>query len=212
MTENSFKQSITPEELEKLPLEAFKGEIVVIESPGIEYYKAIQYLRRQKVLGFDTETRPVFEPHHPHHGVALLQLSGPDKAFLFRVCKMGLRRRIRYLLSDPDIIKVGAASGDDVRCLQRLAPFEGKGFVDLQKIGWEWGIRDKSVKKMSGLILGIRISKTQQLSNWEADKLSPAQQLYAATDAWVCREMYLKLKDTAKKPLKLDEQGNIKER
>ena len=212
MTENSFRQSITPEELDKLPLEAFKGSIVVIDSPGIEYYKALQYLRKQKVLGFDTETRPVFEPHHPHHGVALLQLSGPDKAFLFRVCKMGLRRRLRYILSDPDIVKVGAASGDDVRCLQRLAPFEGKGFVDLQKIGWEWGIRDKSVKKMAGLILGIRISKTQQLSNWEAEKLSPAQQLYAATDAWVCREMYLKLRDTEKKPLKLDEQGNIKER
>ena len=212
MTENSFRQSITPEELDKLPLEAFKGSIVVIDSPGIEYYKALQYLRKQKTLGFDTETRPVFEPHHPHHGVALLQLSGPDKAFLFRVCKMGLRRRLRYILSDPDIVKVGAASGDDVRCLQRLAPFEGKGFVDLQKIGWEWGIRDKSVKKMAGLILGIRISKTQQLSNWEAEKLSPAQQLYAATDAWVCREMYLKLKGTEKKPLKLDEQGNIKER
>lgn len=211
MTENSFKPSITPEELEKLPLEAFKGEIVVIDAPGIEYYKALQYLRRQKVLGFDTETRPVFEPHQPHHGVALLQLSGPDKAFLFRVCKMGLRRRLRYLLSNPGIIKVGAASGDDVRCLQRLAPFEGKGFVDLQKIGWEWGIKDKSVKKMAGLILGIRISKTQQLSNWEAENLSAAQQLYAATDAWVCREMYLKLKDTVKKPLKFDEQGNIKE-
>ncbi|MBR6458062.1 MAG: 3'-5' exonuclease domain-containing protein 2 [Bacteroidales bacterium] len=211
MTENSFKPSITPEELEKLPLEAFKGEIVVIDAPGIEYYKALQYLRRQKVLGFDTETRPVFEPHQPHHGVALLQLSGPDKAFLFRVCKMGLRRRLRYLLSNPGIIKVGAASGDDVRCLQRLAPFEGKGFVDLQKIGWEWGIKDKSVKKMAGLILGIRISKTQQLSNWETENLSAAQQLYAATDAWVCREMYLKLKDTVKKPLKFDEQGNIKE-
>ena len=101
--------------------------------------------------------------------------------------------------------------GEDFSCLENL-PFEGKNFVDLQKIGWEWGIKDKSVKKMAGLILGIRISKTQQLSNWEADKLSPAQQLYAATDAWVCREMYLKLLQTAKNPLKLDEQGNIKER
>lgn len=212
MTENSFKRSITPEELESLPLDAFKGEIFVIDTPGIEYHKAIQYLKKQKILGFDTETRPVFEPHHPHRSVALLQLSGPGKAYLFRINKIGLRRRLRSLLSDPLILKVGAASGDDVRCLQKIEPFEGRGFVDLQKIGWEWGILDKSVKKMSGLILGIRISKTQQLSNWEADKLSPAQQLYAATDAWVCREMYLKLMDTEKNPLQFDEQGNIKER
>ena len=212
MTENSFNPAITPEELEKLPLKAFEGQIVVVDTPGLEFYKATQYLKKQKIIGFDTETRPVFEPHHPHRGVALLQLSGPDKAFLFRVGKMGLRRRLRYILSDPGILKIGAASGDDVRCLQRLAPFEGKGFVDLQKIVWEWGIGDKSVKKMAGHILGIRISKTQQLSNWEADKLSPAQQLYAATDAWVCREMYLKLLDTKKKPLKIDEQGRTKER
>jgi len=212
MTDNSFKPTITPEELEQLPLKAFEGQIVVIDSPGLEFYRATQYLRKQKVLGFDTETRPVFEPHHPHRGVALLQLSGPDKAYLFRVGKMGLRRRLRYILSDPDILKIGAASLDDVRSLQRLAPFEGKGFVDLQKIVWEWGISDKSVKKMAAHILGIRISKTQQLSNWEADKLSPAQQLYAATDAWVCREMYLKLQDTVKNPLKTDEQGHPKER
>ena len=106
MTDNSFIPSITPEELEKLPLEAFKGDIIVVEAPGIEYYKAIQYLRKQKILGFDTETRPVFEPHHPHRGVALLQLSGPDKAYLFRVCKMGLRRRLRYILSDPGAYNV----------------------------------------------------------------------------------------------------------
>ena len=83
--------------------------------------------------------------------------------------------------------------------------------MDLQKIVWEWGIKDKSVKKMSAIILGKRISKSQQLSNWEADSLTAAQQMYAATDAWVCREMYLELLDNPKNPLQFDEQGNIKE-
>lgn len=206
-----FQRTISPEELDKLEPGAFPGNIIVIDKPGMAYNRAIVYLHSQKVLGFDTETRPVFSPHQPHRGIALLQLSGPDRAYLFRVNVLGLRRRLRAILSNPDIIKVGAASHDDVRGLQKLAYFEEKGFIDLQKIGSEWGILDKSVKKMCGIILGMRISKSQQLSNWEAQYLTPGQQLYAATDAWVCREMYLKLLDSPKNPIQYDEQGNIKE-
>ena len=163
------------------------------------------YLRCQKVLGFDTESRPVFSPGQRSNGVALLQLSGPRKAFLFRVQTLGMRRSLCGLLSNPKIVKVGAASTDDVRGLQRLHGFKAAGFVDLQKIAYEWGIRDKSVKKMAANILGVRISKSQQLSNWEAEQLSAAQQMYAATDAWVCREMYLKLLQSEKHPLTPEE-------
>ncbi len=205
MNKEFFEQNIAPEKLENLPLGAFEGKIEVIDGPGLEYSRAISYLRKQTILGFDTETRPVFEPHKPLRNVALLQLSGPDRAYLFRTCKMGLRKRLRGILSDDKIIKVGAASLDDVRGLKRLAKFEDKGFVDLQKIIWHWGIKDKSVKKMAGIILGIKISKAQQLSNWEADRLSESQQVYAATDAWVCREMYLKLLDSPQNPLPEDE-------
>ncbi|MBQ1936965.1 MAG: hypothetical protein II355_04295, partial [Bacteroidales bacterium] len=95
----------------------------------------------------------------------------------------------------------GAAVADDVRGLKSYRTFEDGGFVDLQKIGYLWGIRDKSVKKMAAIILEGRVSKSQQLSNWEADTLSEGQQLYAATDAWVCREMYLRLLDSPKRPL-----------
>ena len=175
-----FKISILPEEIEKLPSGAFPGEIHIIEKPGLEYAKAIAYLMSQKVIGFDTETRPVFAANMPHHDVALLQLSGPDKAYLFRVNKLGMRKLMCSVLSNPDII-------------------------DLQKIASEWGVRDKSVKKMSAIILGCRISKTQQLSNWEAEDLSRSQQLYAATDAWICREMYLKLLSSEKHPLSPEE-------
>jgi ribonuclease D len=112
-----------------------------------------------------------------------------------------MHRRLCKLLADENIIKVGAAIHDDIRGLQKLRDFTPGGFVDLQKIVWEWGIRDKSVKKMSAIILGFRISKTQQLSNWEAERLSEQQCRYAATDAWVCREMYLTLQKTEKNPL-----------
>jgi ribonuclease D len=196
-----FIESITPQELEKLEFASFPGRIIVIDTVGAEFNRAIAYLRSQKVIGFDTETRPTFSPAKPRYSVSLLQLSGPDKAFLFRLNKMGLHRRLCNLLASEKVIKVGAAIHDDIRGLQKLREFIPASFVDLQKIVWEWGIRDKSVKKMAAIILGIRISKTQQLSNWEAETLSESQCKYAATDAWVCREMYKKLLVSEKNPL-----------
>jgi ribonuclease D len=196
-----FKESITPQEIEKLEYASFPGKIYVIDSVGAEFNRAIAYLRSQKVIGFDTETRPTFTPGQQRYGVALLQLSGPDKAFLFRVNKLGMHRRLCNLLSSEKILKVGAAIHDDIKGLQKLQNYVPRGFEDLQKMVWEWGIRDKSVKKMAAIIMGIRISKTQQLSNWEAETLSDSQCLYAATDAWVCREMYIRLMREDKNPL-----------
>ena len=188
-----------------MPLGAFPGKICVIDKIGIEFVKAIAYLRTQKVIGFDTETRPVFSPGQRHNHVALLQLSGGGQAYLFRVDRLGMRKLICSILSNPRIVKVGAAVHDDVRGLQYYQHFDAKAFVDLQKIAYEWGIRDKSVKKLAANILGVRISKSQQLSNWEAEQLTAPQQMYAATDAWICREMYLKLLKCEKHPLTPEE-------
>ncbi len=196
-----FASSITPEEIAALQLASFPGEIVVIDAEGEAFDKAVAYLKKQKVLGFDTETRPTFTPEQHSNGTALLQLSGSGKAFLFRLKKCGLPRSLASILANPAIVKVGAATLDDVRGLQKITKFAPKGFVDLQNIVGEYGIRDKSVKKMTAIILGVKISKAQQLSNWEAEKLSESQQKYAATDAWVCREMYLKLMASEKNPL-----------
>ena len=196
-----YIESISREELEKLEYVSFPGKIQVIDSVGAEFNRAIAYLRSQKIIGFDTETRPCFGPNQPRYGVSLLQLSGPGKAYLFRLKSMGMHRRLCNLLSDRRIIKVGAAIHDDIRGLQKLNDFRADGFVDLQKIVADYGIRDKSVKKMTAIILGFRISKTQQLSNWEAEELSESQCKYAATDAWVCREMYIKLMNSEKNPL-----------
>ena len=200
-----FKISVAPEDIDKLPLGTFPGEIKVIDKPGLDYERAIFYLRRQTILGFDTESRPVFSPGQRNNGVALLQLSGPKRAYLFRLQTLGMRRSLCSLLSSESIIKVGAACLDDVRGLQRLHGFKAAGFIDLQKIAWEWGIRDKSVKKLAANILECRISKAQQLSNWEAENLTEAQCRYAATDAWVCREMYIRLLGSEKHPLTPEE-------
>ena len=196
-----FQISISPDQISALELASFPGEIVVVDEDGPLMKRAVSYLKRQKVIGFDTETRPTFSPDQHSTGTALLQLSGSGKAYLFRLKKCGLPRPLASILANPAILKVGAATLDDVRGLQKITKFSPKGFVDLQKIVWEYGIRDKSVKKMTAIILGVKISKAQQLSNWEAEHLSESQRRYAATDAWVCREMYLKLTHSPKNPL-----------
>lgn len=202
-----FQVSISPEEIAALELASFPGEIVMVDAEDEVFDQAIRYLKRQKVLGFDTETRPTFSPDQHSSGTALLQLSGSGKAYLFRLKKCGLPRSLASILANPNIVKVGAATLDDVRGLQKITKFSPKGFVDLQNLVWEYGIRDKSVKKMTAIILGVKISKAQQLSNWEAEKLSESQQKYAATDAWVCREMYLKLMASEKNPLTPEQHG-----
>ncbi len=193
-----FKSSITPEELDSVDYISFPGEIYVIEEEGESYDHALSYLRRQKLIGFDTETRPCFSASHPRHEVALLQLSGEREAFLFRTNLLGMKPEMCEILADPNITKVGAAVLDDIRGLQRYTDFKAASFIDLQKIVGDWGIKDKSVKKMSAIVLGLKVSKSQQLSNWEADVLSESQMMYAATDAWVCREIYLRLLATEK--------------
>ena len=193
-----FRETISPDEIGALELASFPGEITVIDSPGADFDKAVRYLKRQSVIGFDTETRPTFSPDQKPFGTALLQLSGSGHAFLFRVHRLGLPRPLAAVLANSRIKKIGAAVTDDIRGLQKIAGFQPAGFVDLQKIVGDYGIKDKGVKKMTAIILGFKISKAQQLSNWEAESLSPSQQKYAATDAWVCREMYKKLIESEK--------------
>lgn len=191
-----FAESISVEEIEQLELATFDGPIIVVDKINEDYAEAVDYLSAQSVLGFDTETKPCFQPHQPRNQMALLQLSGPDKAYLFRLHSVGLPKPVASILANPNIVKVGAAVKDDIRGLQKYLKFTAKNFVDLQIIGQDYGIKDKSVKKMAAIIMGVKVSKAQQLSNWEAPVLSGPQLKYAAIDAWICREMYLKLKSS----------------
>ena len=188
-----YSPTITPEEIESYGLAVFPGKIKVISTIGRDYKKAIEYLNEQRLLGFDTETKPVFQPHAPRHGTALLQLSSESDAFLFRLNHIGLPQELADILANPYISKIGAAVADDIRGLQKHLYFEAGRFMDLQQFGSKFGIEDKSVRKMAAIILKLKVSKTQQCSNWEAERLSPAQQQYAATDAWICLRMYKEL-------------------
>ena len=176
-----------------MPLAEFHGEITVVEREDQVFRNAIKTLREAKVIGFDTETKPCFVARAPKNHIALLQLSTGENAYVFRLQQLGMPQELVSILTDPSIIKVGAAVRDDIHGLNWYSRLEAGGFADLQTIAEKFGIEEKSVRKMSAIILGIRVSKSQQLSNWESSKLSDAQLKYAAIDAWVCREMYIKL-------------------
>lgn len=187
----SLRESINAEELAELPLQQFDGEIVLVETPKMARVAAA-YLSGRKIVGFDTETKPSFRKGD-NHQVALLQLSTNNRAFLIRVNMTGLPPEIKRLLSDPNLLKAGAAIRDDVKGLQKISRFTPGGFVELQEMARSLGIRDFSLKKLCAILLGFRISKSQQLSNWEADELSSRQMVYAATDAWASLKIYEKL-------------------
>ncbi len=189
----AYASTITKEELEHLDTLSFDGEIIVVDKVDETYYAAIDYLSSQKLLGFDTETKPCFKANAPRHKIAVLQLSGPDRAYIFRLQLLGIPSELASLLSDSSIMKIGAAVKEDVKGLNQYAQITSGGFLDLQSFVERYGIEVKSVKKMAAIILGHKVSKAQQLSNWEALELSDAQLRYAAIDAWSCRQMYLKL-------------------
>ena len=166
----------------------FDGKIVVVQSQR-EAESAVKYLLEQDILGFDTETRPSFQKGKMHQ-VALLQVSTHDECFLFRLNRMGIPDSVLRLLENTTITKVGLSLQDDMRMLNQRRRFKPGTFVELQKEVKDIGIEDNSLQKIFANLFGEKISKGQQLSNWEADVLTEAQQKYAATDAWACIKIH----------------------
>ncbi len=171
-----------------MPNAHFDGRIIVIDTVA-DAEKAAKALSHEKVLGIDTETRPSFRKGVFHH-VSLLQLSTSDCCFLFRLCRIGLPKPIIELLENKEIIKVGVSLHDDYQALAKRCEFTPGSFVDLQKQVTYFGIEEMSLQKIYAIIFGQRISKNQQLSNWDIDVLSDKQKIYAATDAWACLKIY----------------------
>ena len=182
---------IPNEEIEQFPQMSFPGEIHVIETIE-DYKKAITYLRNCTELGFDTETRPSFKKGLSYP-LSLLQLCDDSHAFLFRIQMIGLPKELLSILSSKKIIKVGAAIHDDIIALKKIEKFKSTQFIDLQTMAKKLLIENFGLKKLTPLVLGFRISKRQQLSNWDSITLTEAQQSYAATDAWVSLLIYKKL-------------------
>ena len=180
-----------------LPVAQFEGRIVVILTPG-ETEKAVNYLLSQPLLGFDTETRPSFK-RGQQHKVALLQVATDDICFLFRLHHTGLTPALVRLLEDTSVKKIGLSWHDDLIMLHKLGAFNTGDFIEIQEQIRQIGITDLSLQKIYANLFGKKISKRQQMSNWEEDILSDKQKLYAATDAWACIQIYkevVRLKET----------------
>lgn len=183
-----FIPSISKEELRLLPTGQFQGQIHLIDHISKAEH-VCKILAHESILGFDTETKPTFTKGQIHR-VSLLQLSTATDSYLFRLNKMGLIGCVLGILSNPRQLKIGIAVHDDIRHLKQLHPFRAEGFVELQDFVRQFGIENSGLSKLSGIILNFRISKSQQLTNWENEELTLPQQLYAATDAWAAFEIY----------------------
>ncbi len=174
-----------------LPRVLFKGRIVVVLTER-DADKAVRYLLSQPILGVDTETRPSFKKGETHQ-VALLQVSSYDVCFLFRLNQLGMSPSVKRLLEDTRVPKIGLSLRDDLLSLHKLGDFNAGYFIDLQDHMREIGVEDLSLQKLYANFFAQKISKREQLTNWEADILQDKQKLYAATDAWSCIMLYEEL-------------------
>lgn len=188
---SKFKKVISKEEIALLELGKYSGEIILVESSS-HLDRVCTELSKCSLIGIDTETKPTFKKGQLNP-VALLQMATDKKVYVIRLLKTSLTDQLASIFSSTKIIKVGIAVRDDLKDLKKMYPFEEKNIVDLNILAPELGFESIGAKKLSALVLGIRISKKQQVSNWEAKELTTAQIDYAATDAWICREIYLRL-------------------
>jgi len=184
-------RNITKEEIATFDIEEFNGRIFVVDTPN-KAEEAVRYLSGFSNLGFDTETRPNFRKGNLN-SVALIQLATDNQCYLFRLNRTGFSSSLIQLLSDANIQKIGLSLKDDFTTMSRRMKFTPQGFIDLQKIISEYDIADTSLQKIYAILFQKKISKSQRLSNWEAEELSAAQKKYAALDAWACLRIYEKL-------------------
>ena len=180
--------SIDKKIINQMPVVAFPGRIHVISAVS-QVRSAVNALRSSSIVGFDTETRPCFR-RGERHPIALLQLSTPGDAFLFRLNKTGVPEPLRQYLEDKSCIKVGLSTSDDFHQLASICDCTPAGFIELQELVKQYNITDMSLQKIFAILFQMKISKGQQLTNWEAPALTDAQQRYAAIDAWACLKIY----------------------
>ncbi len=188
-----LQRQVTKEEINTLPLRRYEGRIEYVLSQD-HAERAADVLETQSILGFDTETRPSFKKGRSYPP-AILQLAGANVVYLFRLKALHYPNRIWALLENPDVIKTGVAVRDDITGLGRIHPLHAESFVDLGEIARHWGLRTSGLRTLAANLLGIRVSKKAQCSNWSKVNLTRQQLDYAATDAWVSLRLHLEMKN-----------------
>ena len=188
MEENHYIHRISKELLQWMPVDAFEGEVIVVDKEEM-VAEAVNYLKQQSVLGVDTEARPSFQ-RGIHYPTALVQIATHERCYLFRLTHIGMPQELADLFADPNILKVGLAFRDDINGLRRRRNFTPANCVDIQSMVAKYGILDLGLQKIYAICFGKKISKAQQLTNWENSHLTPEQARYASTDAWATLLIY----------------------
>ena len=191
MNRKNNYSKLTNEYINELPLKYFEGDIKIVRTEK-ELKNACDILKEECILGFDTETRPSFKKGQ-FFLPSLIQLAGIKSVFIFQLKKCGFNERLIKILSDPLLIKCGVAVGQDIKDLQKMTFFEPNGFIDLGEVAQERNLKNYGLRNLTALLLRFRISKSSRTTNWSVNDLSIKQMEYAATDAWVSREIYFKL-------------------
>ena len=184
----TFPTDISREELALLPIRRYEGDIHLVTTPQ-QLERAMADIESERVLGFDTETRPAFtkgESHLP----CLVQIATARAVYLFQLRAVDCSAPLAALLGDPAVVKAGVSIAFDLKKLQQVFAFEEAGVVDLGVVAKKYGVKQTGVRSLSAMFLGYRIPKGASTTNWAARRLTPTQILYAATDAWASRELY----------------------
>ena len=197
LKENSYIHHYSKDLIQWLPLAAFGGEVIVVDTPE-KVEEAVKYLSKQNAIGVDTESRPSFT-RGVHYPTALLQIATEERCYLFRLTHVGMPQALADIFANPKITKVGLAFKDDIAGLRRRRDFKPANCIDLQTIVPKYGILDMGLQKIFAICFGRKISKAQQLTNWENSHLTPDQARYASTDAWATLLIYKDIMQT--KPL-----------
>ena len=179
---------ISKDLLQWMPVQAFEGEVIVVDNPE-QVPDAVNYLRTQPMVGVDTESRPSFQ-RGIHYPTALVQIASHERCFLFRLTHIGMPQELADFFADPKVCKVGLAFKDDINGLRRRRNFTPANCIDIQKLVPSYGILDLGLQKLFAICFGRKISKAQQLTNWENSHLTPEQARYASTDAWATLLIY----------------------
>ena len=190
---DEFASALSPEAVNELAIRRYDGDVRLVLTRE-EAERAAADFAAERVTGFDTETRPAFRAGQSY-APELAQVATSRAVYFFPLLRVDFYRMLADLLSSEKTVKAGVGVADDVRQLRAVFAFTPAAFVDLGAIARRHGLEKSGVRTLAALFLGFRIPKGAKTSNWAAPRLSPQQIAYAATDAWVCRELYLKFEE-----------------
>lgn len=186
----------TPGKEEIALLEPFErlglDQIEVVSTPA-RAAQALKDLTGATVLGFDTESKPTFAKNEASEGPHIVQLSALDKAWIFQLEDAECRRAVGLVLSSPAVIKAGFGLGDDQRRIIRKLGTDLQGVLDLNVVFRERGYRkDMGVRGAVAVMFNKRFLKSKKAatSNWANERLTEAQIVYAANDAYGALRVY----------------------